>query len=249
MSERKHIVALSGGKDSTAMALKLAEVEPIDYEYVCTPTGNELPEMVKHWERLESILGKPIKKVTNELGMIGLSVKQRCLPNWRMRWCTRMLKIEPYQAYLGGLGKCTTYVGIRADEADDRDGADNSKLTDVAQRFPMVEWGWDESTVWDYLEHKGITIPRRTDCALCFYQRMSEWWTLWYDHPNEYEKGILLEKTIGHTFRSENKDSWPASLEDLAKAFESGRTPRGAAQLELDLGVYSRSKMCSICAR
>jgi tRNA(Ile)-lysidine synthase TilS/MesJ len=34
----RHIVALSGGKDSTAMALRLAEVEPLDYEFVITPT-------------------------------------------------------------------------------------------------------------------------------------------------------------------------------------------------------------------
>jgi tRNA(Ile)-lysidine synthase TilS/MesJ len=40
-----HIVALSGGKDSVAMALRLVEVEPRDYLYVCTPTGNELHPM------------------------------------------------------------------------------------------------------------------------------------------------------------------------------------------------------------
>ena len=38
----KHIIALSGGKDSTALALRLAEVEPREYEYVFTPTGDEL---------------------------------------------------------------------------------------------------------------------------------------------------------------------------------------------------------------
>lgn len=36
-----HVVALSGGKDSTALALRLAETEPRDYTYVCTPTGDE----------------------------------------------------------------------------------------------------------------------------------------------------------------------------------------------------------------
>ncbi len=44
----RHIIALSGGKDSTAMALRLAKVEPRDYEYVITPTGDELPEMIEH---------------------------------------------------------------------------------------------------------------------------------------------------------------------------------------------------------
>jgi hypothetical protein len=43
-----HIISLSGGKDSTAMALRLAEIEPCDYEYLIAPTGNELPEMFDH---------------------------------------------------------------------------------------------------------------------------------------------------------------------------------------------------------
>ena len=46
----KHVVALSGGKDSTALALRLAEIEPREYIYVCTPTGNEPPEMFAHWK-------------------------------------------------------------------------------------------------------------------------------------------------------------------------------------------------------
>ena len=53
-----HIVALSEGKDSTAMALRLRELNPeTNYRYVCTPTGNELPQMVLHWAKLQEMLG------------------------------------------------------------------------------------------------------------------------------------------------------------------------------------------------
>ncbi len=52
----QHVVALSGGKDSTAMALALAEKEPRDYLYVITPTGNELPEMYVHWKKISDLL-------------------------------------------------------------------------------------------------------------------------------------------------------------------------------------------------
>ena len=48
----KHVIGLSGGKDSTALALRLMETEPREYELICNATGNELPEMVEHWAKL-----------------------------------------------------------------------------------------------------------------------------------------------------------------------------------------------------
>jgi predicted PP-loop superfamily ATPase len=49
-----HIVALSGGKDSTAMALRLRELHPdVPYRFIITPTGNELPTMDAHWAKLD----------------------------------------------------------------------------------------------------------------------------------------------------------------------------------------------------
>ena len=63
MDDKTHIVALSGGKDSTALALRLKEIEPRNYIYVCTPTGDELPEMIAHWHKLSSLLGQPILRV------------------------------------------------------------------------------------------------------------------------------------------------------------------------------------------
>jgi 3'-phosphoadenosine 5'-phosphosulfate sulfotransferase (PAPS reductase)/FAD synthetase len=66
----RHIIGLSGGKDSTALALRLAELEPRDYEYICNETGNELPEMKAHWDNLEKILGKPIQRVRHARSLI-----------------------------------------------------------------------------------------------------------------------------------------------------------------------------------
>ena len=66
MSEYLEIVALSGGKDSTAMALRLAEVEPqVERIYFYTPTGDELPTMVDHWAKLGEMLDAPLITVTN----------------------------------------------------------------------------------------------------------------------------------------------------------------------------------------
>ena len=96
----QHVVALSGGKDSTALALRLAEVEPRDYTYVCTPTGDELPEMFAHWRKLGELLGSRIVPVMAHTGLNGVIREQKMLPNFRARFCTRILKIEPYRKWL-----------------------------------------------------------------------------------------------------------------------------------------------------
>lgn len=153
-----HVVALSGGKDSTAMALRLAEVEPRDYMYVCTPTGDELPEMFAHWRKLGEMLGRPITPVIGGT-LKGLVKQWNALPNWRQRWCTRALKIEPYAAWLMKQPKpVVSYVGLRADEPE-REGGDYANVPDVTMRFPMREWGWGLADVLSYLEQRGITIP------------------------------------------------------------------------------------------
>lgn len=223
----KHIVALSGGKDSTAMALRLSELEPnTDFTYVCTPTGDELPEMYAHWRKLGDLLGKQITPVMHPLGLNGLIEKQQSLPNWRQRWCTRMIKIEPYAAWLLQHSPCTSYVGLRADE-EEREGGDYMDVPGVVMRFPMREWGWGIAEVRDYLAQRGVEIPKRTDCARCFFQRLGEWRDLWQEHPDVYEDAVQQEVRVGATFRSPGRDRWPADLAGLRQEFESGRSIRG----------------------
>lgn len=237
----RHVVALSGGKDSTAMALRLAELEPRDYIYVCTPTGDELPEMFQHWQNLGQILGKPILPIVGGT-LNGLIEKQKALPNWRMRWCTRMLKIEPYAAWLMQQGDCVSYVGLRADEPE-RDGGDYTDVPDVTMRFPMREWGWTINDVRRYLVEKNITIPKRTDCARCFFQRTSEWWDLWRDYPEIYADAERQEQETGHTFRSPGRDKWPTGLADLKAAFMAGRLPKGS---DIQQSLFDEMK-CRVC--
>jgi hypothetical protein len=225
----KHIVALSGGKDSTAMALLLAETEPRDYEYVCTPTGNEPDAMFAHWRRLGEILGKPIRPIMAGT-LVQLIEKQKALPNWRQRWCTRMLKIEPFAAYLMRQGECTSYVGLRADE-EEREGGDYLAIPGVRMRFPLRERGMGLTEVMAVLARRGVTIPKRTDCKFCFFQRLIEWWEFWRDDfgtngGRDWMDGERLETLTGHTFRSPGRDKWPASMSGLRERFERGDVPR-----------------------
>lgn len=206
------------------MALRLAEIEPRDYVYVCTPTGNEPAAMFAHWRALGEMLGKPIVPVMGGT-LAGLIEKQNALPNWRQRWCTRMLKIEPYAAWLMQNSPAISYVGLRADE-EEREGGDYKNVPNVEMRFPMREWGWHLDDVIGFLQSRNIIIPKRTDCTLCFYQRLIEWFELWRDDPLAWAEGERMEAATGHTFRSPGRDTQPTSLKDLRTKFETGWIPK-----------------------
>jgi hypothetical protein len=231
-----HIIAISGGKDSTAMALQLKQVEQNDYQYVITPTGDELPEMKKHWETLEKRLTVSLRVVSPGYSFSDLINKMSALPNFRMRFCTRMLKIIPFQSYIMNHLPCTIYVGLRADE-EGRAGVewDDSQIT---VRYPLREWNWGIDEVLKYLDSVNIQIPKRTDCARCFYQTLYEWYMLWKEYPDIYASAVLDEKKIGHTYRSPSRDTHPAELELLAKEFENGYIPK-IRQRKLRCRIFS----------
>lgn len=242
----EHVVALSGGKDSTALALRLRELHPeTPYRYICTPTGDELPEMFAHWRHLSELLGAPLVPI-GDTTLAGEIARQGALPNYRMRWCTRIIKIEPTARYLAALAatgvEVVLYVGLRADE-DVREGGNYAAVSGVTQRFPLREWGWRVGDVLDYLDRRGVSIPKRTDCARCFYQKLSEWWGLWAEHPDLYADAERDEAATGHTFRSPGRDSWPAGLVQLRREFERGRVPKGAGQ-----GDLLRAATCRVCS-
>lgn len=235
----KHVVGLSGGKDSTALALMLNEREPRDYQYICTPTGHELDDMQAWWSRLEVLLGKPLIRITNkDRTLTDLIQIHNALPNNRQRWCTRQLKIEPTIAWCIRNSPVVMYVGLRLDE-EEREGVYG---TSIPQDYPFRRWGVGLSDVWDYLESKGLRscIPVRTDCYDCYDQKIREWWRLWKFHPDKFWAAVAREDQTGFTYRSPTRDTWPASLRELAKEFESGRKIRG--------GVEDKQSRCRVCS-
>lgn len=240
-----HIVALSGGKDSTCMALALRERErERPYTYVCTPTGDELPPMVEHLNRLEAMLGQPIIKLTNGT-LASQTEAMRFLPNVFARWCTRELKLKPFGEFIKQHAPVVAYVGIRDDEderAGTRPGGDSAPIgTEVVQDFPFQRWGWGIDEVKSFLDERAIVVPDRTDCARCPYQRLGEWYNLWLNYPAIYASAEADEERYKHTYRSATRDSWPAALKDMRLLFKAGRKP------ERSLKGMERDKMCRAC--
>ncbi len=199
--EPRHVVTLSGGKDSTALALYLREQHPgTPYEYVFCDTHKELPETYEYLDRIEARLDRPIIRLASKHGERGfdhyLKLYGGFLPSPSARWCTRQLKIEPFERHVGD-DPTLLYVGIRADE--NRGGYISTK-PNIRAVFPFRDDGLGKTDVMRILEQSGVGLPNyyewrsRSGCYFCFFQRRGEWVRLKDQHPDLYEKAKAYEK-------------------------------------------------------
>ena len=195
----RHICGISGGKDSSALAVYLRDTVP-EMEYFFCDTGAELPETYEYLTRLQVILGKPITRLNASRGFDHwFEVFRGALPSPQMRWCTKNMKIKPIEAWIGD-DPAVSYVGIRADESN-RKGYISTK-PNITARFPFVEDGIDRQGVVNILEDAGIGLPKyyewrtRSGCYFCFYQRKAEWIGLAERHPELFERAVAIESKV-----------------------------------------------------
>lgn len=195
----RHVCGISGGKDSSALAVYLRDEVP-DMEYFFCDTGAELPETYEYLNRLEVVLGKPIARVNADRPFEHwFEVYRGALPSPQMRWCTRQMKIKPLEDWLGD-DEATSYVAIRSDEQN-RKGYVSTK-PNIRAVFPFIEAGVDQDGVMRILDEAGIGLPEyyswrtRSGCYFCFYQRKAEWVGLADRHPDLFARAVAIEQKV-----------------------------------------------------
>lgn len=203
----RHILGLSGGKDSTALAVLLHKEIP-DLEYIFCDTEKELPETYEYLDRIESVLGIKIERIGVERDFdFWLAVYGGLLPNHRGRWCTKMLKIKPIEKYLGA-DNALMYVGLRADEQT-REGylmPDKGKIQPV---YPFKDRGLVKADIINILNDCGLGLPSyyewrsRSGCFFCFFQRKYEWAMLAVNHPALFAEAQMYERDGFHWRKGE----------------------------------------------
>ena len=202
----RHLLGLSGGKDSSALAVYMRDRVP-EMEYFFSDTGKELPETYQFLDRLEVFLGKPIARLNMERDPSEnrdfdhwLTLYGGLLPSSQVRWCTVNLKIRPFEEFVGE-DKAYNYIAIRADE--DRVGYKPLKtaaLRNIEPKYPFKEDGITKEDVYRILEESGLGLPdyykwrTRSGCYFCFFQRKSEWVGLLEQHPELFELAKGYEK-------------------------------------------------------
>ena len=74
------------------------------------------------------LLKQPLLRLQHELGLSGLIARKQMIPNWRVRFCTRQLKIEMCQKWINTQSDSVVlYVGLRADEEGRESGREDQR--------------------------------------------------------------------------------------------------------------------------
>ena len=163
MGKVKHVLGISGGKDSAALSIYMSYKYPsLDIEYYTCDTGKELQETYDLIGRLNSVLGKDIelyKSMDEENSPMKnpfdhfLALYGGYLPSPTARWCTNKMKLQPFEAHVGD-APTISYVGIRGDE--NREGY-VSKKENIQTIFPFRKNIWSEDVIKKVLTNSNIS--------------------------------------------------------------------------------------------
>lgn len=227
---KKHYVSYSGGKDSTAMLLRLIELDYQIDEIVFADTGFEFPELYDYVKRIEKYINRKITildpKDTWDKWFYGKSTRGKSkgkVRGYPLRyyscWFTRESKVNPLQKYM--VDAKVIYVGIAHDEK-------RRYSKDDFIKNPLVEWGWTEQDCVNYLNKKGLLNPlyknfNRLGCFHCQKQSEFSLYILWKNYPKLWKKTVEMdEKSIlvsGHGMKEK-------PLSEYHDKFRNGYQPK-----------------------
>ena len=270
-----HVLGLSGGRDSAALAVHMRQNHPErDIDYFFTDTGKELPEVYAFLVKLEGFLGKTILRLNPDRDFdFWLKQYNNFLPSAQTRWCTRQLKLRPFEQWVGPeLEKGTrvfSYVAIRADE-EYREGY-ASKHEGLVVRLPFKAAGIDKAGVLEILDSAGLGLPKyyewrtRSGCTFCFFQQKIEWVRLMERHPKFFEEAKAYEKNAvdhGSPFTwsqgesldalskpervAQIKENHQLRLERMRSSYQPNPLRPDSEPIDID-DLYGKAKGCLAC--
>lgn len=242
MSEKPklHVVSFSGGKDSTAMLLRMIEEKmPIDIILYCD-TGLEFPEMEAHIDKVEEYIGRKIIRLKAEKDFMywasehesvirsdkipsilkGTIQKGYGYPTAMSRWCTKILKTELIEKYLRNLKKkynVIQYIGIAYDEP-------KRIKDDLNKIYPLFLWKMVEKDCLNFCYARGFDwnglyeIWDRVSCWCCPLQALEDLRKLKKYRPELWKKLSEMDEKISKTRRPNFQHT--KSLTDIERRFE-----------------------------
>jgi 3'-phosphoadenosine 5'-phosphosulfate sulfotransferase (PAPS reductase)/FAD synthetase len=168
------------------------------------------------------------------------------LPSNHRRWCTKMLKLKPFENYIGD-GPVINYVGLRADE--NQTGYISTK-PNIKAVYPFQEDGLVRADIIRILEESSLGLPpymawgrSRSGCYFCFYQQKIEWVRLKEQHPDLFEHAKEYEERslgFGEQFYWSRSESLaqlerPERIAEIKRNWEASEAKKRASRKNLAL--------------
>lgn len=220
----KSIVSFSGGKDSTAMLLKMIEENMQIDEIIFCDTGKEFPQMYEHVKQVENYIKRPITIIKSEKSFDyymfehektkgkNKGKKGYGWPSMRCRWCTSSLKNKVIDDYLKKYKEegYIEYIGIAYDEQE--------RIKE--KEYPLVDWKMTEKECLEYCYSKGFDWGGlyehfdRVSCWCCPLKNLKELKILYTHYPELWQKLKEMDKKAYNKFRKDY------SIEELEKKFK-----------------------------
>lgn len=212
----KHIVSYSGGKDSSAMLIRMVEEGmPIDdivfINVMATPTmGAEFPEMYEYLKKMEDYIHRKITLVPSVIsfdeGFHQIYQKGKRAgtiygyPLTVGAWCNDRLKLRTINRHYKTYGEHIRYLGLAADEKK------RIARLDSKCRTPLVEWEMTEKDCLAFLEKRGMVNPlykkfRRLGCFFCPKQPLSSLRIVRHDYPEFWKMMLTWDKESPCSFK------------------------------------------------
>lgn len=224
------VVNFSGGKDSTAMLLRLIDFGTHIDEVVHFDVGKEFPAMYEHIAKVKKLVESNgikfttirseksfdylmfehnAKRKDGDNSKVGLS-----WPGPRKRWCTSNLKGDLAKRYFSRLKKeyeVIQYIGIAFDELHRLQRKNNQ---DPNFAFPLVEWQWTEEQCLQYCYDNGFDFGGlyevfrapdgkcpRISCWCCPLQSLDDLRILYRCFPELWQELKRMDSMTWQTFK------------------------------------------------
>jgi 3'-phosphoadenosine 5'-phosphosulfate sulfotransferase (PAPS reductase)/FAD synthetase len=222
------IVNFSGGKDSTAMLLRMIELgEKIDY-IVFADTMFEFPALYKYIKMIEKLVGREII----------ILKPSKTFDDWRFGKLTRgknkgeirgfpqvispcywmrESKYKTIQEFSNQFENKINVLGIASDEVD-------RVQKEKSLRYPLIEWGWTEEDCIEYLQQKGFvnelyTHFSRLGCWMCPKQSDYSKYMLWKHYPELWD---LFKEMERENIRDTGRTIWIKPSQYYENKFNDG---------------------------
>lgn len=224
----KQIVSFSGGKDSTAMLLKMLEDNWTIDEIIFCDTGKEFPQIYEHIEKVKKYIKENYNKEITTLKAEksfdyymfdhkktrgkNKGKKGYGWATMRARWCTTLLKSNVIDNYLKKYKDdgYVEYIGIALDEP--------KRVKE--KKYPLVEYQMTEKDCLQYCYEKGFDWNGlyehfdRLSCYCCPLKNQKELKILYKYYPDLWNKLKEMDKKSYNQFKN------TYSVEDLEKKFK-----------------------------